>query len=791
MLIKSIIKEKYRMRSQSTNNHSEIYDQELGGFDLLPLELILKIFTQLSLQDLAHCKLVTHAFQDLMNQISNDVAKENMRRYFPTYYATTLHSNTNIDWMAELKFAVEKDWREISAEKRLKLTSLVEHGVDSDLTFSDLIDISDDGTTIIDWLIHHGHQQRVDDIFMRIILPKLQNDGRLDDKDMSHYYHSKVHNKDWQLSSFGWAAKCNQLDFIRDAISKEKEDLEKNRENKATLIGELCDDDNTDADTIIDCAAKSQNLDMLVLLLQHIKSTFENNLSEVSRLPFWYERSVYRGYGALQKTAQRGDTEITLALLTFFVQCDPFFIVNCSQEKTPLEILSIAAAHGHLDIIKGVIDLTRHLYPENCEVIIRRWLISGVYDSTLFTWAAYFNQKAVLDYLFTIDTLSGSKSLVYIAENLDVVGQKLFLRYFKDLYQPAADDKQETQNNAIAMMTLLIARGADVNMKTMAHGRVNKSALHFAVESQAVEVINFLLQQPGIIINAVDSDGKTALHYARDANVIEILLAHGAQINATDNMGRTALHRVVENYARYTNIELRRSSDEPNKEALISAHEAKIVNSVKSLLAAGANITATDHEGRTVLHTALLNYTTTTDKQEMVRILLDAGVDINATDNEGKTVLHYLAILQPLYETTNYDINRYLIIKKRSEMVDLLLAKGANADLVDKEGRTALMYAKSWEASYFAKEITRTIEKYVKAPVATLPNYQGDRFFAANHRPDASTLTTDFLDKDSDLSAVKPLSQQRLQYKQSYPSQKESSEEKLSDTELKSYCRIS
>ncbi|MDR2977965.1 MAG: ankyrin repeat domain-containing protein [Rickettsiales bacterium] len=52
-------------------------------------------------------------------------------------------------------------------------------------------------------------------------------------------------------------------------------------------------------------------------------------------------------------------------------------------------------------------------------------------------------------------------------------------------------------------------------------------------------------------INAKDSQGRTALHYAayfNDTDMVELLLRAGADIDAQDNLGRTALH-----YAAYFN----------------------------------------------------------------------------------------------------------------------------------------------------------------------------------------------------------------------------------------------
>ncbi len=60
---------------------------------------------------------------------------------------------------------------------------------------------------------------------------------------------------------------------------------------------------------------------------------------------------------------------------------------------------------------------------------------------------------------------------------------------------------------------------------------------------------------------------------------------------------------------------------------------------------------------------------------EIIKLLLAAGADVNLQDNEGKTALMYAAELGLLLS------------------VDFFLTNGADPDLQDNNGRTALMYA--------------------------------------------------------------------------------------------------
>lgn len=88
---------------------------------------------------------------------------------------------------------------------------------------------------------------------------------------------------------------------------------------------------------------------------------------------------------------------------------------------------------------------------------------------------------------------------------------------------------------------------------------------------------------------------------------------------------------------------------------------------VQLLLAAGADLTATDSAGSAPLHYAAMFKNT-----EAVRLLLEAGADVLATDFQGWTPLHGA------------------VVYGHTEAVRLLLAAGADVTVANRAGKTAL-----------------------------------------------------------------------------------------------------
>lgn len=106
---------------------------------------------------------------------------------------------------------------------------------------------------------------------------------------------------------------------------------------------------------------------------------------------------------------------------------------------------------------------------------------------------------------------------------------------------------------------------------------------------------------------------KTALHYAAvessDPAVVQVLVEAGADLEARDSAGSTAIHYAAQN-----------QNDEI----------------IRALIEAGADITATQEGGATPLHLAALHST-----PAVLTAIMDAGADILAVDWDGKTAFDY------------------------------------------------------------------------------------------------------------------------------------------------------
>ncbi|XP_012523112.1 ankyrin repeat domain-containing protein 39 isoform X2 [Monomorium pharaonis] len=138
------------------------------------------------------------------------------------------------------------------------------------------------------------------------------------------------------------------------------------------------------------------------------------------------------------------------------------------------------------------------------------------------------------------------------------------------------------------------------------------AGFHFPALEGDVDRVNRLLQK-GVFVDAVDSAGYTALHYATrrgHVRVCELLLEHGAKVDArTRSMGATPLHRA----ACMGNVEV-----------------------VDLLLRHGAAPNLTDADGRTALH-RVIPMAGSVGGAETARRLLSI-TDRGIRDNHGETV---------------------------------------------------------------------------------------------------------------------------------------------------------
>jgi len=282
------------------------------------------------------------------------------------------------------------------------------------------------------------------------------------------------------------------------------------------------------------------------------------------------------------------------------------------------------------------------------------------------------------------------------------------LEVIQQLLARGADVNAQTDEGTALMMAvqrghaniikLLLDAHAEVNAKDrLGNSALIKSAGRSIPEMNpppgqplpppASEIMGLLLEH-GANANLAGQDGRTALMEANTAAKVKLLLAHGAQLNTKDEQGETAL---------------------------IHAVDRGDVEVVEALVQAGADAGVRDEKGVTALMLALeevpsyrvaRSETLPKRRLEAARLLLTANAgDVNAQNENGETLLMRAAQ------------------SGETEIVKLLLARGADINRADVFGNTAAVFAYEKDQAAIqelfrnAKPNRQTLNAFLRAAV--------------------------------------------------------------------------
>ena len=267
-------------------------------------------------------------------------------------------------------------------------------------------------------------------------------------------------------------------------------------------------------------------------------------------------------------------------------------------------------------------------------------------------------------------------------------------------------------------MKLLLDRGADPNIRNSSQS----TALMWAATD--IRKVRLLLDR-GADVNAVSSRGRSALFLAAmsapSVEIVRLLTARGADVKVVDVLKMTALHAATWGNDTETIRLLADAGLDVNAAhiagftPLINAANAGNLAAAKLLIAKGANVNAAagDPAQKVKAGTiALGNFTAlhmaaTSGSTEFVKVLLDAGANVNVHEARGMTPL-MLAVA-----TDRQDLDK----------TRMLISRGADVNAKNRDGETALDWARKINAQPVIELLLRTGARATHSEVPVVPAF--------------------------------------------------------------------
>ena len=294
---------------------------------------------------------------------------------------------------------------------------------------------------------------------------------------------------------------------------------------------------------------------------------------------------------------------------------------------------------------------------------------------------------------------------------------EILMEHGAKLQIPSGNDKntelvEASKGDNLQLVEYLISKGADVNY---ANGK--NSAITAACEYSSVEMVELLLNC-GADVNLVTSTGDTGLIVAceRDeAVLVRVLVGRGADmimynrggsspfLTAYENENLEMVDLFLERGIDLNRITIRWEHDNGELEnefisPLMCICEHGDINMIKRLLAYGADVNMMyqyRRDGCYYTHTAVISALESEDSN-VLRLLLKEGADANLTDNHGDTaVLH---LLRRAWVT--HSVNKHQRYYHRPEPiwvqgVQIMLEHGLDINMTNKLGETVFDYVKA------------------------------------------------------------------------------------------------
>lgn len=375
-----------------------------------------------------------------------------------------------------------------------------------------------------------------------------------------------------------------------------------------------------------------------------------------------------RGRTALHLAVEKNDTNAVIRLLRLGANINQ----TDKQGQTPIFEAAAKRLDGMLDVLAAHNAQTQHR--DNQGRGLTEWAIENGADATFISVLASYGAP------FEPAQKTRRTPLHRAAEQGRTDLIEALVQQGLDPNARDSDGKTPlhlaTAAGHVAAMQALVAQGANAT----ARDNDIVTPLHIAAEKGNLPVLDYLmtLHEVRISINqyAAYQTGFTPVMAAAAHNhteIIERLVAHGADLNKTDNQNRHSLFIAVETGKVDAVRKLIALGADASRDVLSNSNKSPMMHWVNDnhyreilglIVGAGANINSTDSNQQTALHRAC-DYM----RHEHIKCLLSLGADANAVNNYGQRPIDEL---MDNYGYRNNDM---------PETVDALLSAGADAGI--------------------------------------------------------------------------------------------------------------
>ncbi|XP_070560695.1 uncharacterized protein [Ptychodera flava] len=422
------------------------------------------------------------------------------------------------------------------------------------------------------------------------------------------------------------------------------------------------------------------------------------------------------------KAAKMGELDTVQKLVVFFRKKRPSFI-NAKEKRTGNTALHWAARNGHYRLVLYLLESGAYIDSKNtnggtpffCAV---EGLSKGI-SQLLVEWGANVHMKNNQSRT-AFDLVRNDELKTFLTEYYEHLTASIPKLMDGDTYLL----KQLVDDHVLGIQTFASLRSRCINGSTLIH-----TAAYFG----CISVIKELLKER-VDVNLVDYKGATALHRAKDAATIQVLLDNGGYINAEDSEGNTALHvkcygesgKPTQTECIQLLLESNISLTHRNCKELLAIHCCAMqgrIDALALLLNHDVNSEIPDaldkedvrsppslphlaiandfldcatwlveqgygfklNEQDVLMHRVLTEQIKVKKRVDVLKFLLDNGADMNQRYAGGNTPLHYSAGMTG-----------------PTDILEILLAYGADVDALNDDQCTPLFFAMQANNMYSA-----------------------------------------------------------------------------------------